>query len=151
MSLTEQFTFLLTSLDAITNATLNAEPFSSKANFSIEVRRTIKQRRKAGRKWERTRDSTHKTIFNKRRKEVKGGSFTSFILSLDNTRDSNYSLGKVAKATKKLPNYIPSIRRPNSWARREQEKVNIFLDHHENAFIPNNIPFYIIPAVIKSN
>lgn len=91
------------------------------------VRKAIRVREKARHLWEATRDPIHKAAFNKRCKEVKhllqkisNEKFTAFFLSLDTTKDTSYSLWRVAKATKKLSCYIPPFQSSNNiWARSD--------------------------------
>lgn len=150
------FTLIIT--EAGTNATPKPAQAKTDQYYPREVRSAIWERRKARRLWETTRDPAHKTIFNKRCKElkemlykIKNETFTTLLLSLDATRDTNYSLWKVAKATKRPPSYVPPIRtRTNTWARSEQEKADTFAEHLENVFTSNNISSDIQPTITNT-
>lgn len=66
--------------------------------------------------------------------------------TLDATRESDYSLWKIARSTKRPKEYTPPIRRPDgTWARSNADRAETFACHLENTFQPNNINTDIKP------
>ncbi len=153
---TQNFTKIITESAEI--ATPKPVKNQSSQCYPIEVRKAITARRKARHLWEATRDPIHKAAFNKCSKEVKrllqkikNETFTTFLLSLDTTRDTNYSLWKVAKAMKKHPSYTPPLRSSHTtWARNDLDKAKVFANHLENTFKPNAIPTDVTPVITKN-
>lgn len=105
--------------------------------YPREVVDLIRRRRKARKLWQQTRDPEHKNRFNalcKRTKrlirEVNNKTFEDFIHSVDNTKETNYSLWRVASVKKKPLKHIPPIRAPSgTWVLSDQEKADIFANH----------------------
>ena len=112
--------------------------------YPKEVLRLVKKRRKARHKWQSTRSPQDKAIFSKETKKliknINEKSFDDFIQSLDTTREANYSLWRVAKATRKHKSYVSPLKTPNgTWARSDIEKVKIFADNLQTVFQPNEV------------
>lgn len=115
--------------------------------YPMEVRELVKEKRKARKKWHRTRDPSDKTIWNRtsrllhnKIKEVKNETFKSYLSNLSATKDSDYSLWKATKQMKRPRAYVPPIRKEDgSWARCDQDKAEMYARHLEHAFQPNNI------------
>ena len=119
------------------------------------VRDQVQKRRKARHLWQITRSPEHKTEFNRQcattkklLRKLNQESFDSFVLSLDVTESTDYSLWKVAKATRRPPVYIPPIRMMNGgWARDNQAKADTFALHLADTFQPNNITTNVTPTI----
>lgn len=128
---------------------------TSATSYPLKVRKLVKERRKARHRWQCTRDPAHKRIFNQLSKEtsklirsINEKSFNDFLLSLDCTKDANYSLWKVAKASKKPPSYVPPLRKHDgSWARDDLDRAETFASHLLATFQPNDITTDINPVI----
>lgn len=76
------------------------------ASYPERIIQLVKDRRKARHQWQRTRNPAHKAAYNKFSKEVtkfirehSEETFKQFVTSLNITKDTDYTLWKVAKAT----------------------------------------------------
>ncbi len=83
-----------------------------------KIREAIRRRRRLRHRWQETRDPAIKQEFNQINNTTKkllaeqtNEEFTNFLLSLDATKDNNFSLFKVAKAARQSPCYTPPIRK----------------------------------------
>lgn len=66
--------------------------------------------------------------------------------------NTNYSLWKVAKATRKPPSYVPPLKIAlNKFAHSDEEKATAFATHLEKVFKPNDIYSTVIPIVHSTN
>ena len=115
----------------------------------------VKKRRQARHRWQQTRNPDHKAAFNSVSKLVKecickhnNDSFKHFTSTLGASKDTDYSLWKVAKATHKPPGYSPPLRRPNnSWARSDVERAETYAEHLEQRFQPNDLATDVRPDI----
>ncbi len=111
------------------------------------MRVAVRLKRQLRHRWQITRDPETKAKFNhacritkKLISKANNDEFANFLLSLGNTRDTNYSLYKVAKAARKPRMFIPPIRSSNgSWARTDLDKANILASHLAATFKPHDI------------
>lgn len=122
--------------------------------YPREVSELVKLRRKARHLWQETRDPAHKNAFNKlcaRTKrliaKIRQESFEQFLQTLDGTKDTNYSIWKVARTCRKPANHVPPLRKSdNSWALTDRDKANVFAEHLEKTFQPNDIYSDVLPT-----
>ena len=145
--------FTTTLVTAARAATPNRPVLRVAASYPKEVLSMVQQRRRARHRWQLTRSPEDKSAFNQISRLTKDliktsneKSFHNFVESLDTTKEANYSLWKVAKATRKSPSYVPPLRTPTSWARSDDHKAETFADHLENTFQPNDIHSDITPT-----
>lgn len=125
------------------------------ASYPKEILELVKKRRQARHRWQESRDPNHKTEFNRISKLVKNcirehnnDSFNHFVATLDTTKDTDYSLWKVARATRKPPGYNPPLRRPNNtWARSDNERAETYAEHLEQTFQPNDLASDVLPDI----
>lgn len=89
-------------------------PGSQANHTSREVKEAIHIQRKLRHRWQNTRDPALKSEFSRTYQRVRylirqsnNTAFSEFLLILDATENTNYSLYRVAKAARKPPNYIP--------------------------------------------
>lgn len=112
--------------------------------YPIEVRELVQEKRKARKKWQRSRAPQDKTILNRLCnelkaliKEVKNETIGKFLSTLTATKDTDYSLWKAAKGIKRPKMQIPPIKtNDGKWARSAKEKADIFAAHLEETFQP---------------
>lgn len=106
-----------------------------------------------GHSWSNTQSSFQQTFQRSQLllQKISNETFTSFLLSLDITKDTNYSLWSVAKAPKKHSSNIPPLRSSNNtWARSDLEKAEVFANYLENIFKTNAMPSDVIPVLTKN-
>jgi len=142
-------------VEAAQAATPNKKSKPAGTFYPTEVKKLIKARRAARHRWQSTRDPADKSRFNSLCKQTKeliakinDETFGKFMCSLGPTKETNYSLWKVAKVRKKPPSYTPAIRRSNGlYARSDTEKAEAFATHLEKVFQPNNLNSDINPQI----
>ena len=132
-------------------------------NYSLEIKDLIKEKRKARKRWEVTRNPEHKTIYNRLSQQLrrtlatlKNESITNFLIGLSPDQNANYSLWKTCKRIKNPTTNNPPIRNPDgSWARCDQDKANLHANHLKNVFQPNatneNFTFNFSSRPIQDN
>jgi len=70
------------------------------------------------------------------------------LVSLDPTKDTNYSLSKITKAASRTVKYIPPIRTTNgSWARTDKDKAEAFATYLTKVFTPHKMPTTVTPTI----
>lgn len=116
-------------------------------NYPMEIRNLVKDKRRARRIWQQTRDPSDKNILNRKSQKLKreilklkNETFNYFLQNITPGEDTNYSLWKTTKKFKRpnLPN--PPIRKADgTWARNSKEKATTFADHLADIFKPNDI------------
>lgn len=129
------------------------EAYPTTIRYPRMIIEAVRERRKARHRWQTTRDPADKTRFNKLSKKVKdlirendNETFELQLAELDATRETDYSLWKMARKNKPLK-YVPPIRTTDSdWARSDKEKAKVFADHLEKVFQPNEAESDIVPA-----
>ncbi len=68
-------------------------------------------------------------------------------MSLDTSKNTNYSFWKVAKVARKPPDHIFPLRRQDgTWAKSEQERADVFADRLQNTFQTNYIDSDLHPV-----
>lgn len=123
------------------------------ASYPKEILELVKKRRQARHEWQQTRDPAHKKVFNSLCKLVKthirnhnNDSFNHFITTLGSTKDTDYTLWKVARSLRKPPGYSAPLKRSNNtWARSDEERAETYAEHLEQTFQPNDLITDIIP------
>ena len=130
-------------------------------NYSREIKDLIKEKRKARKKWDTTRNPDHKTVYNRLSQQLrrtlanfKNESVACFLKELNSDHNTNYSLWKTSKRISNPTSYNPPIRKPDgSWARCDQDKANLHASHLENIFQPNPTSdnLALIHSYIKDN
>jgi len=72
--------------------------------------------------------------------------FTDFLLTLDATKDTNYTLYKVARAARGPPCYKPPLRTPDGgWARTDLEQATTLASYLATTFQERDIPSPLEP------
>lgn len=115
--------------------------------YPREIKDLIAKKRKARKKWQTTRFPDDKTNLNrltqqlKREiKAIKNESVEKYLRELSYGQDTDYSLWKATKKIKRPIAHIPPIQQENgSWARSNKQKAEIFAEHLENTFQPNEV------------
>lgn len=138
----DEATYYLTS--AIQNAAWQATPSSAnnyveEANVPRHIRDLVSEKRRARKKWQRTKSREDKTTFNRLTHQLhiallegRNDSFKQFITKLS---PDDHTLWKVTKKFKRPTLMIPPIRKHDgTWARAEKEKADIFADYLTNVF-----------------
>lgn len=129
------------------------ETHSAVTRYPRMIVEAVRERRKARHRWQSTRDPAEKTRFNKISKKVKdlirendNKTFESQLAGLDATKETEYSLWKMARKNKPLK-YVPPIRTSDgNWARSDKEKAKAFAEHLEKVFQPNETESDIVPS-----
>ncbi len=114
-------------------------------NYPAKIRELIKERRKARRIWQRSRNLIDKTYFNiisnkasKAIKEFKSDCLDNYLKDLGPGGDKNYSLWKATRRFNRPSTQIPPIKhRLGNWIRNDTEKVEYFADHLAKVFQPH--------------
>lgn len=124
-------------------------------NYLSKVQQMVRQRRKVRDRWQQTSRSPEcKMSFNQLNKETKEliWSIDHLLTTLDATKDTNHSLWRISKASKKPPGYVPPLRKCNKkWARSDQEKADTLADHLEATFQPNDIESDVTPIIEQND
>lgn len=115
--------------------------------YPAEVRQLVKQRRRARKKWQRSRLPSDKATFNKISKEVttlirtiNEKSVNDYLVNLSPHKESNYSLWKATKRLKQPTIGVPPLRTGDGgWARSDLEKAELFADQLVKTFTPHSI------------
>lgn len=154
----EQFTM------AIQQAAWAATPVvternSRESNYPIEVRKLIKEKRSARKRWHETRDPDDKTVVNRLSQQLKrllqktkNESFKSYLKNLSCSKESEYSLWKATKRLKRPKLHNPPIKKANNtWARDNKDKAEAFADHLEKTFQPDECPVDYETLHFKAN
>ena len=140
---TEKFTTLIQT--TAFNNTREYNNVTKGINYPIEIREMVKEKRKARRKWQQTRDPRDKNILNNltqklRRKitKIKEESVESYLRNLTAGKDTEYSLWKATNKIKKPIINTPPIRKDGGpWARNNSQKAEVFAEHLAGIFTPN--------------
>lgn len=127
------------------NNTPKLKPKTSGLNYIKEIRDLVHEKRKARKKWQQTRSPDDKRLLNKlceqlknKIKAIKNESFENFLRELTDDETTDYSLWRAAKSLNRPKNHDPPIRKNDgNWARRDEEKAEIFADHLASTFQPH--------------
>lgn len=139
-------------IDQIRTAAKEATPVAKgnseqDINYPLEIRDMIKQRRKARRVWQRSRNAADKRTFNRvsnqtsqKIKEYNQNCFGKYLSELSPEADKDYSLWKATRRFKRPIVRVPPIKNAqNQWIRRNDEKAELFAQHLAKVFQTNNI------------
>lgn len=115
-------------------------------NYPLEIRKLVAEKRKLRKKWQRTRAPDDKTRLNNatqklRREiiEIKNESINKYLSELTDGKETDYSLWKVTKKLKRPCMHSAPIRSlDGSWAKTNQQKAEVFANHLERTFQPND-------------
>ena len=115
-------------------------------NYPNEIRELVKDKRRARRMWQQTRDPHCKNILNKKTQQLrraiqklKEESYRSYLENLTAGEDTNFSLWKATRKTKRPNKQIPTIRKQDgTWAKSNGEKADAFANHLAEIFKPND-------------
>lgn len=121
--------------------------------YPREIKELIKKKRKARKKWQKTRCPRDKGVLNNLTQQlkreingIKNESIHRYLRNLNNEKDTNYSLWKAARKFKRPIVHIPPIKQDDgNWARSNKQKCEIFADHLEKTFQPNEDPGCELP------
>lgn len=111
-------------------------------HYPTEIRDMIRDKRKARRMWQQSRNPKDKTNLNNltqriRReiKELKNKSLKSYLENLSNEKSSDYSLWKATQNIKRPIMQIPPIKVSNgNWVRSNEDKAHAFAELLKNTF-----------------
>jgi hypothetical protein len=114
-------------------------------NYPREILKLIAEKRKARKKWQRTRAPQDKTVANNLAAQLKyeiaqlkNESMSNFLENLTNDSSTEYSLWKTTKNLKRPIMHTPPIKNiDGTWARNNEEKALKFADYLEQIFQPN--------------
>lgn len=136
--------------DIQSSAWNNTKEYTRRAvgnNYPREIREMVKDKRKARRRWQQTRDPIDKNILNNKTqrlnreiRKIKEESINTYLKELTAGSETEYSLWKATKRLKRPIIQAPPIRKEDgSWARDNKQKAEIFANHLEQVFKPNAI------------
>lgn len=105
----------------------------------------MKEKRKARKRWQQSRDPADKNILNnlaqslsRQIKWFKENSLKNHLTELSAKKESNYSLWKATKESKKsVAHNAPIKKLDGTWAKSNREKAEIFAEHLADIFQPN--------------
>ena len=114
-------------------------------NYPREVLTLIREKRRARKKWQRTRAPVHKTAWNQltRRlnteiRNIKTESVQNFLTELSAERCTDYSLWKATKSIKRPILHAPPLKdTQGKWAKDNQSKADLFADYLASIFTSN--------------
>lgn len=140
---TEKFTSLIQT--TAYNNTREPTHVTKGVNYPAETRDLVKDKRRARRRWQQSRDPADKTILNNKtqqlRREIqklKEDSISTYLKELSANEETDCSLWKATKKIKRPVTSIPPIRSNNgSWARDNKQKAELFAEHLAEIFTPN--------------
>lgn len=146
-------------INAAQQAMPTSKPVPVAHSYPRYILELIRLKRAARHRWQRSRDPADKSRLNALNCKVKdlitkinNKTFNDFISSLDTTADTDYSLWKVAKATRVPKAYNSSLRDNDTmYAHSDEEKAEAFATHLEKVFQPNDIHFDVTPTTHDIN
>ncbi|CAH0384773.1 unnamed protein product [Bemisia tabaci] len=109
----------------------------------------LKEKRKARKRWLRSRDPKDKAFFNTLSREltnelwiVRNKQLDKYIKTLDASPASEYSLWKAISYIKRPPLYNAPLFNESTgkWAKTDLHKANLHASHLEKVFKPNSLP-----------
>ena len=114
-------------------------------SYPKEVREIIAEKVKVRKKWQITRDPRIKTELNRitqnlRRivQEIKQQSIEAYLQELTDDASTDYSLFKATKRIKRPIVQVRPVRKQDrTWARNNKEKADVYAEHLERTFRPN--------------
>lgn len=130
------------------SAWINSPSLSQSTGMSVQsadVKAKIIEKRRLRRVWHQSQHPIDKTAFNKAAKELKLLLPEIANYSLRHTLEKasprgkgETSLWKATKTFKRPQEHIHPLKHSNSWARTDAEKAEVFANHLENVFKPND-------------
>lgn len=150
-------------IETIKEAAKQVTPVTSEnpiisVSYPLEVRQRVRERRKLRRKWHQTRLPEDKTSFNRTNnglnrliKKIKQESFNSYLLNLSPQADHDYSLWKATKRFKRPVIHVPPLKNAQGgWAKRDEEKAELFAQHLATVFQPNEVHPNDVNSLIRN-
>lgn len=112
--------------------------------YPLEIRELISKKRRARKRWQRTRAPQDKEEMNRLSnqlraaiREMKNETFTRYINSLTAEKDTEYSLWKASKGLKRPQAQNSPIKADErTWARSDKQKADLFAAHLAETFKP---------------
>lgn len=134
-----------------TSAWNNTKPFTYRTvgnNYPLEIRELVKDKRRARRRWQQSRDPTDKNILNNKTqqlkreiKKLKEESVNYYLENLTADKTTEYSLWKATRRIKRPITQVAPIKKEDgSWARDNNQKADTFANYLEQTFKPNEMP-----------
>ena len=114
-------------------------------NYPEHIRNKVREKRRARKRWQQTRDPADKNILNNLAQQLsrdikwfKENALKNYFSNLSAEEDTKYSLWKATKKSKKTVEHKAPIKKPNgNWAKSNKEKAETFAEHLANIFQPN--------------
>ena len=118
------------------------------ANYPEYITNKVKEKRRARKRWQQSRDPVDKNILNnlsqslnREIKKFKEDSLKKYVSNLSADKKTNYSLWKATKKLKSTVTHRAPIRKSDSsWAKSNIEKAEAFAEHLAGVFQPNSEP-----------
>lgn len=140
---TESFTRLIQTVAH--NNTKEITHITKGVNYPFEIRELVREKRRARRRWQQSRDPADKAVLNrttqKLRREIqklKEETVNSYLQGLSAYSDTDHSLWKATKKIKRTITSVPPIKSNHgSWAREDKQKADLFAQHLAEVFTPN--------------
>lgn len=113
------------------------------------ILKIIKEKRKARKRWLRSRDPEDKAYFNSISREltnelwtIRNNQLEKFIKTLDASPATDYSLWRAISYIKRPPLHNAPLFNDNTrkWAKTDLHKANLHATHLEKVFKPNSLP-----------
>lgn len=131
----------------------------SGVNYPREIVALVREKRKARKRWQRSRAPSDKTIFNrlvgKLRYEIKNlkrESINNYLRELTPDKHTDYSLWKATKSMKRPILQAPPLKSSDgTWIRENNNKASEFASHLANTFTPNQPTDYTDDLVVISH
>ncbi|KAI5747663.1 hypothetical protein M8J77_017264 [Diaphorina citri] len=114
-------------------------------NYPREITALVKEKRKARKRWQRSRAPSDKTILNRlvgklkaEIQKVKRDSFANYLSELTPNQQTDYSLWKATKSIKRpILQAPPLLCSDGTWVRDNKSKSDAFAKHLANIFTSN--------------
>lgn len=133
---------LIKSIQAQKSTPASQKKINTDITYPVEVRELVRRKRKARKKWQRSRAPENKTILNNLSnelklliKKIKNESINRYLQGLSAEKDTEYFLWKATKGLKRPKIQISPIRKDDTtWARSSKQKAKLFAMHLEETF-----------------
>lgn len=130
---------------AIQHSTISHQRVRFNNTQSADIEQLLNEKRRARREWQLHRSPNQKIVLKECTKKLKKlldskktASFEKYLEGLDATPQSSYSLWRATKNFKRPIVSKPPLRNINGdWARSDNEKGNLFVNHLTTVFTPN--------------
>lgn len=125
--------------------------------YPLEVRKLVKERRKARQIWHSTRLPTDKNTFNRISnqlnrliKSINQKTVQDYLERLSPSADRDYSLWKATRRYKRPVTRIPPLKGEDGrWLRSDEDKAELFARHLSRIFTPHDIRSQITPHITQ--